>query len=260
MPNFHRAGRSIYFETHGEGPALLLSHGFSATSKMWTGQLGALSRRHRLIIWDMCGHGLSDAPHDASAYSEAEAVEDMKYLLDHLGHDQAIVGGLSLGGYMSLAFHATYPERVRALLVFDTGPGFKRDAAREAWNGQARARADQLDREGLAALESMSVEMARSQHRSAFGLAMAARHMLVQASDRVIWSLPNIRVPSLVLVGEKDEPFIAASNYMASKIPNADKVVIEGAGHAANIDKRQAFNKAVLDFLEANQLSFGSSS
>ena len=254
MPSLHRAGRDIYFETHGEGPALLLSHGYSATSRMWTGQLSALSKRHKLIIWDMCGHGQSDAPENPSVYTEAETIEDMKALLDHHGDTQAIVGGLSLGGYMSLAFHASYPERVQSLLIFDTGPGFKRDSAREAWNRQAQARAQALETQGLSALESMSVEMARSQHRSAFGLAMAARHMLVQASDRVIQSLPSIQVPSLVLVGEKDEPFIAATDYMAHKIPNATKVVIEGAGHAANIDRRQAFNAAVVDFLEANEL------
>ena len=254
MAKFTRAGREIYYESHGDGPVILLSHGFSATSRMWTGQISALAKHHRLIIWDMCGHGRSDAPENGGVYSEAETVEDMKFLLDHLGITNAIIGGLSLGGYMSLAFHATYPEAVRALLIFDTGPGFKRDEPRQAWNAQAKSRAEVLERDGLAALESMSVEMARKEHRSAFGLAMAARHMLTQESDRVIRSLPGIRVPALVLVGEKDAPFIAASDYMASKIPGATKVVIEGAGHAANIDRRQAFNTAVLEFLELNQL------
>ena len=116
MPELRRAGRSIYYETHGEGPALLLSHGYSATSQMWTGQIDALSKRHRLIIWDMCGHGRSEYPDDPDLYTEAKTVDDIKGLLDHLGYTSAIVGGLSLGGYMSLAFHATYPEYVRALV------------------------------------------------------------------------------------------------------------------------------------------------
>lgn len=254
MPELHRAGRSIYYETHGSGPALLLSHGFSATSKMWLGQIDILSQRHELIVWDMCGHGCSESPEVAGLYSEAHTLADMKALLDHLGHRTAIIGGLSLGGYMSLAFHAAYREYVRALLIFDTGPGFKNDQAREAWNESARKTGDSLEREGLAALQSMSIEMAKAQHRSAFGLAMAARHMLTQSDDRVIRSLPRIRVPTLVLVGENDEPFIAATNYMARKIPAATKVVVEGAGHAANIDRRRAFNSAVLEFLDAHQL------
>lgn len=254
MPELRRAGRSIYYETHGHGPALLLSHGFSATSQMWLGQIDTLSQRHELILWDMCGHGRSESPEVAGLYSEAHTVADMKALLEHLGHSTAIIGGLSLGGYMSLAFHATYREFVRALLVFDTGPGFKNGKARQAWNENARATGDSLDREGLTALQSMSVEMAQAQHKSAFGLAMAARHMLTQSNDRVIQSLPGIRVPTLVLVGENDEPFIAATNYMASRIPGATKAVIEGAGHAANIDRRRAFNSAVLEFLDAQQL------
>ena len=254
MPELHRAGRSIYYETHGEGPALLLSHGYSATSQMWTGQIDALSKRYRLIIWDMCGHGRSEYPDDPDLYTEAKTVDDIKGLLDHLGYSSAIVGGLSLGGYMSLAFHATYPEYVRALLIFDTGPGFKSDSAREAWNKQACVRGDMLEQQGLSALESMSAEMAQAQHKSAFGLAMAARYMLTQSNDRVIQSLPTIRVPSLVLVGELDEPFINATNYMSVKIEGALKVVIEGAGHASNIDRRRAFNTAVLEFLESNQL------
>jgi pimeloyl-ACP methyl ester carboxylesterase len=74
--------------------------------------------------------------------------------------------------------------------------------------------------------------------------------MLVQHDSRVIDSLPSIAVPTLVLVGSKDEQFIAPSDYMAAKIPGATKVVIPDAGHAANIDQPEAFNQAVLHFLD----------
>ncbi|MCL6644115.1 MAG: alpha/beta fold hydrolase, partial [Dehalococcoidia bacterium] len=90
-----------------------------------------------------------------------------------------------------------------------------------------------------------------AQHRSAKGLALAARGMLAQFDSRVIESLETIRVPTLVLVGEKDEPFLGATDYMAAKIPGAQKVVIPGAGHAANIENPAAFNAAVEAFLTA---------
>ena len=80
-------------------------------------------------------------------------------------------------------------------------------------------------------------------------LVSAARGMLTQKNARVISSLPDINVPSLVMVGANDKPFLAASDYMAAKIPGAKKVVIPDAGHAANIDQPEAFNKAVLGFL-----------
>ena len=86
-------------------------------------------------------------------------------------------------------------------------------------------------------------------HRDASGLAHAARGMLAQRDARVIESLPDIKVPSLVVVGADDAPFLAASDYMAAKIPGAKKVVIPAAGHAVNIDQPQAFIDAVLPFL-----------
>ena len=249
MPKLDRDGVKIYYEVHGSGPVLLLTHGYSSTSAMWQGQVAALSKHHKLVLWDMRGHGLSDYPDDPASYSEALTVADMAALLDEVGAESAIVGGLSLGGYMSLAFHRAHPERVRALLIIDTGPGFKKDDARDAWNTRAHATADRFEREGLAVLQSASRERSSVSHRDASGLARAARGMLTQRDAAVMLSLPDIKVPSLIVVGADDTPFLAASDYMAAKIPGAAKVVIPAAGHAVNIDQPQAFVDAVLPFL-----------
>ena len=250
MPTIDRDGVKIYYEVHGSGPPLLLTHGYSSTSGMWQGQIAALSKHHQLVLWDMRGHGQSAYPEDASAYSEALTVADMAALLDAVGAEQAIVGGLSLGGYMSLAFYRAHPERVRALLIVDTGPGFKKDEAREVWNKRAHDTGDRFEREGLEVLKSASRERSSVSHRDASGLARAARGMLTQRDARVIESLPDIKVPSLIVVGADDTPFLAASDYMAAKIPGAQKVVIPAAGHAVNIDQPQAFIDAVLPFLD----------
>ena len=250
MPKIDRDGVKLYFEVHGSGPALILTHGYSSTSAMWEEQIGALSKHHQLVLWDMRGHGQSDYPDDPSAYSEAHTVADMAALLDEVGARHAIVGGLSLGGYMSLAFYRAHPGRVRALLIIDTGPGFKKDDARAAWNRRAHETGDRFEREGLAVLKSASRERSTVSHRNAAGLAHAARGMLTQRDARVIELLPDIEVPSLVVVGADDAPFLAASDYMAAKIPGARKVVIPAAGHAVNIDQPQAFIDAVLPFLD----------
>src|SRR3954451_14736853 len=251
MPKLDRDGVKIHYEVHGNGPTLLLTHGYSSTSAMWKGQIEALSKQHRLVLWDMRGHGQSDYPDDPAAYSEALTAGDMEALLDTVGARTAIVGGLSLGGYMSLAFYRTHPNRVRALLIIDTGPGFKKDDAREVWNKRARDTGDRFDREGLEVLKSASRERSGVTHRDASGLARAARGMLTQRDARVIESLPDIKVPSLVVVGADDTPFLAASDYMAAKIPGARKVVVPAAGHAANIDQPTAFNDAVGAFLDS---------
>ena len=250
MPKLNRDGVAIHYEVHGQGPTSLLSHGFSATSQMWSGQIESLSAKHQLVLWDMRGHGQSDYPEDPTAYSEPDTVADMAALLDAVGADKAIIGGLSLGGYMSLAFHLRHPARCRALLIIDTGPGFKKDDAREGWNQNARSRADTLEKDGLATLKTGSAERAYAVHRDALGLAKAARGMLTQRDATVIESLPNIKVPSVVIVGSKDTPFIAASDYMAAKIPGAQKIVIDDAGHASNIDQPKAFNDALVAYLE----------
>src|ERR1700753_2771517 len=124
MPNIDRDGVKIHYEVYGDGPPLILTHGYSSTSGMWNGQIDALSRRHNLVWWDMRGHGQSHYPDDPAAYSEAATVGDIAALLDAVGARRAVVGGLSLGGYMSLAFYRAHPERVSALLIIDTRPGF----------------------------------------------------------------------------------------------------------------------------------------
>jgi len=248
MPYLDRDGIDIYYEDHGQGPAVLLSHGYSATSRMWAGQIAALAPHYRVIVWDMRGHGESDCPNDPAAYSEALTVEDMAALLRKCGIERAVIGGLSLGGYMSLAFHLAHPEMVRALMLFDTGPGFRNDDARRAWTESAQQRARDLEVRGLAAL-GQSDEVRASRHRSALGLAGAARGMLAQADGRIIDSLDKIAVPTLVLVGADDKNFLAAADYMARKIACAVRVTIPGAGHASNLHQPKAFNRAVEEFL-----------
>jgi pimeloyl-ACP methyl ester carboxylesterase len=248
MPSLDRDGVAIHYEVSGTGAPILLSHGYSATSAMWADQVAALRQRHTVITWDMRGHGQSDSPEDPSLYSEAHTVADMKALLDALEFTSAVIGGLSLGGYMSLAFHLAHPDMTRALMLFDTGPGYKNDAARAQWNETAERRAVRFEQQGLDS-SSRSDEVRIARHRSADGLARAARGLLKQFDARVIESLPRIAVPTLVLVGDQDTPYHGATDYMAQKIPNARKVALEGAGHASNIHQPAAFNAAVQAFL-----------
>jgi pimeloyl-ACP methyl ester carboxylesterase len=249
MPRIDRDGVHVYFEEHGNGPAVLLSHGYSASSRMWREQVEALSTSYRVLTWDMRGHGESDSPDDPRLYSEAATVDDMAGILDHCGVRYAVVGGLSLGGYMSLAFYQKYPERVRALMLFDTGPGYRNAEARAGWNRMAEQRARTLEEKGLNVLREGGDEVRASLHHSAAGLAHAARGMLAQFDSRIIDALPSIWVPTLLLVGERDEPFLVATDVMAAKIPRATKVVIANAGHASNIQQPKAFNSEVQAFL-----------
>jgi pimeloyl-ACP methyl ester carboxylesterase len=223
-----------------------LTHGFGASQAMWAPNLEALGADRRILTWDLPGHGASvftdELTHD-------RCVADMLELLDILGASRAVVGGMSLGGFLSLLFCARHPERVAALVLVDTGPGFRDDAAREAWNLWVRSLADDLDVRGLAALAG-GPESAVAQHLAgAAGLATAARAILTQRDGEVFQSLGLITVPALIVVGAEDDRFLAAADAMARRIPGAHKVLIEDAGHAANMDRPEEFNRSVLEFL-----------
>lgn len=232
MPKINRNGVNIYFETFGNGPAIFLSHGFSDNLGIWKDQIKDLSKENTLITWDLRGHGQSDSPEGIIHYSEEETILDMLEILNYLNINETSLGGFSLGGYMSLAFYRKYPDRVSSLLIIDTGPGFKNDKARESWNKYAIKSAEKYE------------------NRDRKGIGNAARGMLTQKDDRIINSLPNISVPTLIVVGEDDKPFLSAAEYMHNKILNSKKIIIPKAGHAVNIDQPKLFNSAVLDFLK----------
>ncbi len=248
MPYLLRDGVRLYYEDHGHGMPILLTHGFAASSRMWQGQVTAFQDTYRLICWDMRGHGASDSPEEQTLYSHAHTIEDMRALLDHLGVTQAVIAGHSLGGFLSLAFAIQHPTRAGALILQGCGPGYRNPEAREAWNARTEQRAQALEAKGFEAIGGSS-EVRLSHHRSAAGLAKAARGILRQVDARVIDGLPQITVPVLLIVGEGDTPYLNGMNYMARRLPQADLVVIPPAGHGANVDQPEIFNKAVQQFL-----------
>ena len=242
-------GVAIAHTVSGRGPVLLLTHGYSASSHMFAANAAALSDHYTVVTWDMRGHGSSDSPERQAAYSAELAVGDMLAILDHVGADRAVIAGHSLGGFLSLSFAAVHPERVRALMLIDTGPGYRKADARAGWNEMAERFADNFDKRGLAALQQ-SDELSPDVHRSgAPGLAKAARGILTQRDSTVIDLLPSITVPTIVIVGSEDTPFIGGSQYMAAKIPGASLAVIEGAGHAPNVSHPAQFNAIAQAFL-----------
>jgi pimeloyl-ACP methyl ester carboxylesterase len=233
-----RDGVRIHYQAFGppdggKGSApLLLTHGFSASSAMWQPNVAALAAARPVITWDLRGHGRSDAGDDLARYSHEACVADMTALLDACGVARVVAGGLSLGGFLSLEFCLAHPDRVAGLVLCDTGPGYRRDEARQQWNDQAIALAERFERD------------------SARGLALAARGILTQRDARVIDALPAITIPALVLVGARDTDYLGAAKYMAGRLPRAVRAVIPDAGHASNVDQPDLFNQQVLAFLD----------
>lgn len=249
MAYLDRDGVRLHYERSGSGPAVLLTHGFAASSRMWASNVDALAKDHTVVTWDLRGHGGSDYPDDQSAYSAALTIEDMAALLDLAGASRGVLIGHSLGGYLSLEFHVRFPERVAGLVLVGTGPGFRNDEARDGWNQFAAKTSSRLRERALDAL-AKSDELTPGEHRDASGLERAARGMLLQSDARVMDSLPTIAVPTLVVVGSDDAAFLGGSQYMASKIRGASLEQVEGARHAPNVSHSDLFNKRVRSFLD----------
>ena len=176
----------------------------------------------------------------------------MRAVLGHCGEPRAVIGGLSLGGYVSLAFYLAHPEMVRALVICDSGPGYRNAEARAAWNKRAHERAAELESEGAGGAGRAQPRDARGDGpprapRRGWRTPRAA--MLAQDGSQVIDGLGSIRVPTLIIVGDQDQPFLAPCEYMAKKIPGARLEVIPGAGHSSNLDQPAIFNRVLADFL-----------
>ncbi len=268
-------GAKLYAEIHeppiresdrGPGIPLLLSCALNTTHENWRPQVEAFTQAGvRVILWDYRGHGSSESPDDPDAYSMSQVVDDLGRVLDWAAPGEpAVLGGLSFGGLASLHFCLENPERVRALVLIDSGPGFKKPEAQARWEASVERTAQFIEAKGMgafvagrAALTAVGLRPELPAARAAAraiaaqnpaGLARFARGVAAPACP-VIADLPSIRAPSLVVVGEKDEAYLRAAEVLAARLPEAERVTISRAGHVVNIEEPDAFNAAVIRFL-----------
>lgn len=247
----HVGADELYWEAEGSGPALMMTHGLGSSSEVWDGQVEALRGNWRCVRWDMRGHGRSDYPDDQASYTREQVVEDLDAVRRAAAAQTMVLLGHSLGGYISLAYWATYPERVSALVLFGTGPGFRSEASRQRWNDYAAAWAARVESEGLEGLHRARQDAGGViTHRSVAGIIRMARGPFVHRDSKVIDVVNRISVPTLVIVGAEDS-LRSGTDYLAQRIPGARCAVIDGAGHPANLQRPQEFNDALRDFLDS---------
>jgi pimeloyl-ACP methyl ester carboxylesterase len=256
----------LYYEATGKGRPLVFVHGFGCGIRSWDPQVKTLSRAHRVIAYDVRGHGLSDAPRGPTAYSQPISVEDLRGLLTFLKIRRAAVVGLSMGGNIALNFALTYPALVSALVVADTGAGSDGTGdwiagaqayAKEAESGGTEAFADAAMASPLFArycaqgpAAQRFIRACLMTHR-ARGIAHTAREVLAKRPTLYALEarLATLRVPTLLIVGEHDEPCRKVHEFMARTIPGATSRVLPGIGHLSNLEAPAPFNAAVTRFL-----------
>lgn len=259
MPKALLNGINLYYEVKGSGFPVIFTHGYAGTTKSWEGQVAVLSKKYRFITCDMRGHGQTDAPDSLSEYTLDIVIEDIYQLLRYLRIQKAIVGGLSLGGYLTLHFYNQHPDMTAAIILMDTGPGYRTPEKAKDWNQRNIDRARVLETQGMKGF--MESEYSRDDYyttpdvmikHNPKGLANISRGVMINPWGVDI--LPNIKVPALIICGDRDTAFLSATDYMAQKIPKAKKVIINNAGHGVNIDQPQVFESTVLDFLDSLKL------
>lgn len=267
MPYAAVNGVSLYYESTGDGYPLVWSHEFAGDYRSWEPQVRFFSRRYRVITYCARGYPPSDVPGDLDAYSQEQAVEDLRGLLDHLSIERAHVGGLSMGGNVALNFGLTHPHMARSLVVAGTGTG---SDSPESFAENVAGFAARVEAGGMAAMEDYTRGPARVQllrkdpkgwrefaeqfaEHSPTGSAFTFRG--VQGRRPPIYALEErlraLDVPTLILVGDEDDPCVEPAIFMKRCIPASGLAFIPQSGHTINLEEPDLFNRLVLDFLTA---------
>ena len=254
------AGGDLSYDVRGEGPALILLHAFPLSLAMWDEQARVLSRSFQVVRFDCRGFGGS--PPGEGLLTMEKIADDAAALLDHLQIPAAALCGLSMGGYAAFAFVRRHPTRLRALVLADTKAGADSEPARQARAEQAA----RVRREGAAAIADAFLArlLGKTTHDRRPQVAARVRETILAQPPRGITdalaglaaradstpTLREIRVPTLVVAGEEDVITPASeAEAMHGAIRGSALELVPRAGHLANLEDPEAFNRILEAFL-----------
>lgn len=260
-------GVKLYYEEVGSGIPIVFVHEFAGDMRSHELQMRYFGQRYRSIAYNARGYPPSDVPTDGESYSQERARDDIRAVLDALKIDKAHIVGLSMGGFATLHFGITYPERARSLVVAGCGYGATTDK-RTQFAEEAEAAAANFERLGMAkAAEGYALGPTRVQFQNkdprgwrefADQLAEnstegAARTMRGVQKRRpslfdLVDKMKTISVPTLIMTGDEDWPCLEPALLMKRTIPTAALVVMPNAGHTINLEEPAAFNQHISEF------------
>jgi pimeloyl-ACP methyl ester carboxylesterase len=263
-------GVRLYYEESGSGIPLIFVHEFAGDHRSWEPQMRFFSRWYHCINYSARGYPPSDVPEDGSKYSQARARDDIRDVLDHLKIDRAHVCGLSMGGFATLHFGITYPQRARSLLISGCGYGAS-PTEKEKFQQETEMAASAIEREGMGEIgKKYGIGPTRVQFQnkdprgwkefvdqlcehSTKGSALTMRG--VQMKRPSLWELQEpmrkMTTPALVVTGDEDDPCLEPGLLMKRCIPTAGLVVMPRAGHTINIEDPDEFNRILYNFITA---------
>jgi len=270
MPTARVNGINLFYEAAGEGTPLVFVHEFAGEARSWHLQVRFFARRYRTIAYNARGYPPSDVPDDPAAYSQDQAVDDIRGVLDALGIRKAHICGLSMGGYATLHFGLRYPERALSLVVAGAGYGSV-PGETERFRRDVEETARRFERDGMTAVAEFYTkgptrvqfmdkdpagwrefyEMFCAQSAKGHALTMRGVQMTRPSVYQLEAGMERMTVPTLIMTGDEDEPCLDPAIFMKRKIRSSGLVILPKAGHTINLEDPDAFNRAVLDFLTA---------
>lgn len=252
-------GIDIHCVLEGEGPVVVFSHSLGCDLAMWEDQVQALTQRYRVLRFDTRGHGQTSAP--AEPYTLEQMADDLQGLLGALGIEKTHFVGLSMGGMIGQVFALKYPQVFESLVLCDTTSRFGKDAW-PTWEQRIRT----VSAEGMEPLVEPTIEAwftapFRAQRRDVTDKVRAMlRATPPQGYIGCCYAIPKIavterlgevRCPALVIVGDQDARTpVAMARTIHEALPSSELVVLPAASHLSNMEQPQAFNAALLGFLD----------
>lgn len=263
-------GVELHVEETGSGSPVIFVHEFAGDHRSWEPQMRYFARRHRSIAYAARGWPPSDVPEELEKYSQARACDDIRAVLDALDIDKAHVVGLSMGGFATLHFGITYPDRALSLTVAGCGYGAEKHE-REKFRAETVVIADLLEKEGMAAFaEAYAYGPTRVQYENkdprgfAEFKAQLAEHSNIGSARTQVGvqrerpslfdledKLRGLNVPTLIVSGDEDWPCLLPGIYMKQCIATAGLLIVPNTGHTVNLEEPALFNQGVADFIAA---------
>jgi pimeloyl-ACP methyl ester carboxylesterase len=258
----------LHYEEAGDGTPIVFVHEFAGEARSWEPQLRYFARRYRCIAYNARGWTPSEAPKDVSGYSQARARDDIRAILDALNIERAHIVGLSMGGFATLHFGLTYPERALSLLIAGCGYGAERDQ-RDRFRAEAVVVADRLRKEGMEAFAELYAHgptRVQFENKDPRGFAEFKRMLTAHSAEAAALTqlgvqrerpslydleaeIRALKVPTLVVTGDEDWPCLMPGIFLKKTCPKAGLLVVPNSGHAINLEEPEIFNRAMSDFL-----------
>ena len=252
----------LYWEVHpGQGPPMLLVHGFLSSRAQWLLNLEALSQVCTPVVVELWGHGRSPSPDDAHFYKPAGYIDAFEAIRTVLAVERWLICGYSLGAGLTIGYALTHPERIIAQVFTNSTSGFADAEQLNAWRASAERSARNIVDRGLEAIERIPVHP-----RFARRLPNSVKEPLIEDAAKIdprgiaktlLHTNPQVSVrervfersvPALVTCGSNDRRFRAHREFAETHMPGLEIVDLD-AGHAVNIEAADAFNAAVVAFL-----------